>query len=574
MKKTVRILIPFILALTIILCMVWYLFVYDRSFTRDVLLSLARFSDENGKHGVAEWFYDQAYAQASESDAVAIELAEQYQKDGNYTKAEFTLTNAIADGGGLDLYVALCKTFVQQDKLKDAVNMLNNVSNADIKAQLDRMRPQAPTATPTEGYFNKYINVTIKAASGTIYVTSDGQYPSVADAPYQQPITLTDGENTINALTISENGLVSELATFGYTVGGVIKLVEFSDSAVENAIRAALGVEKDKQLYTNELWSLKSFTVPVEAANLDDLSNLVFLEELTVTAGAKGDLSFISALTNLKNLSISSVAVNQDVLSKIAALPNLEKLTLQNCSLSNISALSSAQKLTDLDLSNNTIKNIEPISHMKSLQNLSLKSNAISDLSPLSGRVTLKQLDISGNAVTSIAPICGLSALTRLDASVNQISSLTDMQTLTSLQYLSVANNGLTDIAKLSACTSIQELHISDNKLTDISALASLGQLMYLNMAHNQVTKLPAFEKNAAIVSIDCSYNKLTNLDALSGLSQINNIYADYNEGIKSINKLSSCPMLVQVNIFGTKVTDVISLTSQGVIVVTTDSPR
>ena len=125
MKKTIRILLPVFLVLIIVASSCWYLFVYDREFTRDMLVSFARMSENQGNHGIATWFYNQAYSQAGDNDSVAIELAQQHKKSGNYTKAEYTLSNAIADGGGITLYIELCKIYVEQDKLLDAVNMLN-----------------------------------------------------------------------------------------------------------------------------------------------------------------------------------------------------------------------------------------------------------------------------------------------------------------------------------------------------------------------------------------------------------------------------------------------------------------
>ena len=108
MKKFFKVLIPIILIFAIIACIGWYLFIYDRDFTRDMLLEGARFFENQGNRGISSWFYDQAYIQASDNDAVAIELAEQHKRAGNYTKAEYTLTKAITDGASAELYVALC----------------------------------------------------------------------------------------------------------------------------------------------------------------------------------------------------------------------------------------------------------------------------------------------------------------------------------------------------------------------------------------------------------------------------------------------------------------------------------
>ena len=133
MKKFFKVIIPIILVLAILACLGWYLFIYDRDFTRDILLQGARYFDDKGNHSISGWLYDQAYEQADNNDAVAIELAEQHKADGNFTKAEYTLTKAISDGGSTELYVALCKTYAEQDKLLDVVKLLDAVLAEDRK---------------------------------------------------------------------------------------------------------------------------------------------------------------------------------------------------------------------------------------------------------------------------------------------------------------------------------------------------------------------------------------------------------------------------------------------------------
>ena len=49
MKKTIRAIIPFILIVAIVLCSGWYLLVYDRAFTRDMLVQTARYFENNEK---------------------------------------------------------------------------------------------------------------------------------------------------------------------------------------------------------------------------------------------------------------------------------------------------------------------------------------------------------------------------------------------------------------------------------------------------------------------------------------------------------------------------------------------
>ena len=112
MKRTMRVLIPFLLAILVVGCMIWYLFVYDRTFTRDMLVNLARVTDMQGNSELASFFYNRAYEYSGNDEDVAIELAHQYIGDRNYTKAEYTLSTAIANDPSVSLYVALSKVYV------------------------------------------------------------------------------------------------------------------------------------------------------------------------------------------------------------------------------------------------------------------------------------------------------------------------------------------------------------------------------------------------------------------------------------------------------------------------------
>lgn len=567
MKKVLRVLVPIILALAIVLCLAWYLFIYDQEFTRDMLLSGARHFEAAGNHQVAAWFYDCAYRQAEDNDAVAIELAEQHKAAGNYTQAEYTLSHAIADGGGVDLYIALCKTYVEQDKLLDAVTMLDTVSNTEIKAQLDAMRPSAPTTQAEPGFYSQYISVDISSSAGTLYVTADGTYPSISDAPYAEPVTLVDGENTLYAISVAENGLVSPLSIFGYTVGGVIEKLEFTDRAIAEAVHSILNLPDNKELYTNDLWTITSFTVPADAKSLEDLQHFTYLEELTINAGAPDQLNYISGLAELVKLTVTDTSVSPEELKIIGNLPMLEELVLSGCGLTTTAGLENADKLKVLDLSDNTLRNIDVIANMPALQTLYLQNNTVTDLSVLSGCKNLSKLDVSHNALTSLSPIGSLTDLYWVNAADNAITEISQLRNLTDLTHLSLAANQITDISALAACTELMELNLSDNAITSILVLEDHMELTHLDFSHNQVTELPAWSKDITLIEINGSYNQLTTLAPLAGLQSLNSIYMDYNPEITSVEELASCPVLVLVNVYGTKVEEIGALTKLSIVV-------
>lgn len=567
MKKFFRVAIPIIMVLAILICLGWYLFRYDREFTRDMFLYGARYFDERGNLAVSSWFYDRAYDQVGDNDDVAIELANQHKADGNYTQAEATLSKAIEDGGGIKLYIALCKTYAEQDKLIDCVSLLNSVTNPEIKAQLDEMRPAVPVATPEPSFYNQYISVTIASDSNAVYVNTEGEYPSVHEDLYIDPIPLKAGENTLYALAVDSNGLVSQLAIFGYTINGVIEEVKFADEAFEEEIRHILNVDGNRVLYSNELWGITEFTVPEEARSYEDLKYLPFLEKLTIIDGPKESLSILSSLAKLTHITITDTIVSAEDFAVIGMLPKLKELTMSGCGLSTTAGLEHATDLVYLDLSNNTIRNIAALSSLRNLKEVYLQNNALSDLSSLSSIKTITRLNVSGNALTTIKPICSISSLVWLDAANNQLTTLEQIGNLTKLRELYLSKNLLTDLERLDACASLEILYLDNNQLTDIYQIGALNKLMLLDFSYNQVTSLPEFQKDCALVEIYGSSNLLENLDALEGLLYLNRVFMDYNENIESVEPLASCPVLIRVDVYGTKVTEVDVLTDHSIVV-------
>ena len=566
MKKIMKIVLPLVLVLAIIASIGWYLFVYDRDFTRDMLLQQARRLDARGNGELASWFYDLAYEHSDQDQSVAIELANQYKADGNYTKAEYTLTNAIADSATIELYIALCDTYLEQDKVLDAIQLLDNIGNPTLKAQLDNLRPAAPASDPEPGFYSQYIPVNLTSESGSIYYTITDDYPSLASDKFTEPFTLTIGETVVRAVVVGDNGLVSPIVTYTYTVGGVVEKVNFTDPAIESALRAELGVDEDYEVYTNELWEISEFTVPAEAASFEDLTYLPYLKKLTAEDIKFPSLGFLPSLEHLEELHLTDCKLPEDALSLIVALPKLQKLTLADCGLSTIADLEGNLKLTYLDLSNNTLRHLEPISQMFTLKEVHLQHNALSDLSALSGLVNLEKLDVSYNSLAAISHISACTKLSWLNIANNAITDLTGLEGLAALSYLDAESNELSNVSVLGNCTALVELNLSSNTIADISALATLSKLEILDFSYNQVAVLPAWPEGSALYSINGSYNSLTSLDNLKHMAHLAYVYMDYNQ-ITDISALASCHHLVMVNVYGNTIEDVSALTDQSIIV-------
>lgn len=539
MKKAAKIIIPIALALVILLGSAWYLFIYDTEFTRDMFLHSARFFHKRGSLEVAEWLYDCAYKQSGDNDAVAIELSRQHASDGNYLQAEKALTAAIADGPSKELYVALSNIYLEQNKVKDAVNLMDTVCGPDstldeaLKDELTKMRPAAPTAKPVVNTEDTtlYRSVDLTADSGTLYVNTNGTYPTFGNKAHmftsgKKNVLLDEGANDIYALAISDEGIASSLTRFEYELNSnhrKVAQVEFADPAMEAQLRKALNVGEDTVVMTTDLWTITAFTVPEGVQNLDDLYHLVGLESLTVPSAPTEQLSYLADMQKLKTLSVTGTALTREELEIIASLPALESLTLSKCGLTTLNGLEKATNLTYLDL--------------------------------------------SGNSIVDITPITSLTKLTQLYLNENSLSSLEGISALTQLTELNAANNVITSLSGIGGCQSLNELNVSGNKLTSIQEVTDIYDLAKLNFSNNKVTTLPQFDKNCGLITIDGSYNDITDLEPLSGLAKLNNVYMDYNPNLESVTCLKECYLLIQVNVYGTKVKDVSALTYMSVVV-------
>ena len=497
---------------------------------------------------------------------MAIELANQYKHDGNYTKAELTLTEAIHNAPTVELYAALSRAYVEQDKLLDAVHLLENISQPQIKAELDVQRPIAPVPDYAAGYYSEYIHVNLESRAKYIFYTVDGTYPSIDGLVHQEAITLPSGQTTITAIAVSEDGLVSPVAVLDYTVTGVIEEVTFADPAIESVIRQQIGVENDRLILTNQLWDITEFSVPADAKTLSDLSYLPNLTHLEVCGLAIENLDFLSSLMKLDSLNLSGSSFPTESLAMIAVLPSLNSLSLADCSLSTIEYLANAGSLKELDLSNNTIRNLAVLKTIPDLKTLKLQHNAVNSLEALETLDHLEILDVSYNSISTLTPLDSCSRLVELTADHNSLNNLDGLKNLSQLQLLSVDYNAISDISTLTANTELKNVSIASNSITDISALKNLGKLVILDFSGNHVDTLPDWSKDCPLQTIDGSYNALTSLDALSKLQSLTHVYMDYNL-ITDIDSLENCFCLVQVNVFGNAIADVSKLRERDIIV-------
>ena len=536
MKKSLKIIIPVALVLILLITACWFFLFYNRTLSANLLQSGARSMAAAGRYERSVSYYEAAWKLMPERSDLPIEMAETYIEAGNFTKAEYTLVRAIsADPDNYALYAALSRTYVAQDKLLDAVQMLDRIGSETVREALAQQRPEAPIITPESGYYTEHIEVSAASSESCVYLTTDGEYPSNDSSLYSAPVTLETGETTIIALAVNESGLVSPATVCGYTVGGVVEEVTLADAAVDAAVRQLLNLKDSDAIMTDDLWTIAALELPETVKTLDDLPLFTGLKSFSIHNISGLDFTVLQLLPGLQELDLSGCTISSDGLTAIGSLTELRKLTLDSCAITDLSPFSSLTKLTHLTLSNNSIEDIGILSLMAELEEVSLANNPITSIAGLSTCAKLKSLDIARCGVTSIGSLSGKTVLTTLLAS----------------------NNKIADLSALSDCEALTQLVLSDNLINDISVLASLPNLTDFTANNNKITAIPDFdEENCALVRFSANYNEIENISGLSGIASLNYVSLDYNK-IKDISPLTANINLIQLDVWDNPIPEV-----------------
>ena len=535
MKYILKIFLIVLLIVAIIGAACWFFLVQRPDLTMSVFAHWGDYFYDAGRYNRAVSLYETACKLSPNNANLPVRLAQAYINSGNYTKAEYTLVSAITNNPeSVQLYVALSKTYIEQDKILDAEQMLDRITSADVKAQIDALRPNVPVLSPESGYYSEYIDVAVTATGGTAYLAVNQDYPSIETDAYEAPVTLEAGDSKVVVVTVAENGLVSDAVYGGYTIGSVVEEVKLSDSALDSYVRELLGKSAADAIMSDELWELEELTLPEGVQDISDLTRFAGLKTLTIQNATGLDLSVLPQLTTLQTLDLSGTTLPTSTLDAIGTLPELKKLVLQGCAVTAINPLVGLSNLEYLDLTNNSVSDLTAITALEHLKDLYLTNNPVKSITYLNSCLELERLHIEN---------CGVSRLSSLAGN-------------TSLQELYASNNEISDISVLSDCVSLSVLDISDNQVKDVSVIANLPELTYFLASHNQIESLPTFDTaTCKLVRINVNNNQLTDLSPLKGLPALNYIFADYNQ-ISDISGLEDCPLLTQLNLFDNPVNE------------------
>lgn len=362
------------------------------------------------------------------------------------------------------------------------------------------------------------------------------------------------------------------------------KVIVFSDSGLEQAVRDSLGIEDkaitiaDAEKVTSldcsrsdegiwydirDITELSCFTQlkDLDLGNnfVDDLTpleNLVYLERLDLYGNPVENLSPLAGLTQLKNLNLNESSVEN--ISPLSSLEQLEYLNLDMTSVEDLSALAGMKHLKEIQLSYTLVKDASVLGTLKELKSINLENSEIKDISFLNNLKEVEILNLNDTLVQDISALSGLEKIRELY--------------LNSINWSFESNSpreNMIDLSPIRGLVSLEKLSLESDALSDVSILSDLKNLKELNLAYiyffeEQMDLLKqslAGMENLKVLDVTCI--DLVDCSLVEGLTQLERLYigGNYIEDLSPLTSLTNLKALYVVDNFYTDISCLSGLT-------------
>ena len=225
----------------------------------------------------------------------------------------------------------------------------------------------------------------------------------------------------------------------------------------------------------------KAQRVSLHDSDWIDATPLATLPELHTLRATRGALWSIAGLTGLRTLRLGDSPLRDP--HELAALPRLERLSLEWARVDALRALAAAPGLRHLELfeTDDDALAMDALGALVRLRTLTLHGVSPKTLAPLSTLTHLRSLTLERGTRDPIdlRPLAPLTALRKLDVLYPQVSSL---ETLTGLRLnnLSLCAFDL-DLSPLARMPALRRLSLRGEPLPE-ALLPQLGHLQHLNL--------------------------------------------------------------------------------------------
>ncbi|MBA4358049.1 MAG: hypothetical protein C0405_10035 [Desulfovibrio sp.] len=250
------------------------------------------------------------------------------------------------------------------------------------------------------------------------------------------------------------------------------------------------------------------------------LGSLGALESLLLAGTAFSDLTMLSTMTRLRELSLGQTQVTAGDLDALAGLTRLEGLHLDGLSkLARPGALVNFPELRHLGLSGTAVKDLSVLASLPQLRSLKITRTPVVSLAPLASAAKLHSLFMQETAISDLSPLRGLRELRWLYASRTPVSNLSPLAGLV-LTTLDLSGTKVRQVQALSRCLELERLFLGQTAVSDLTPLAGLP-LQFLDLSGTKVTSLGPLGLLPKLKSLSIAHTAVTDLSPLAQLKTL-----------------------------------------------------
>ncbi len=130
-------------------------------------------------------------------------------------------------------------------------------------------------------------------------------------------------------------------------------------------------------------------------------------------------------------------------------LVELEKLTIENARITDLSPLKEFVRLGQLELRDTDVTDLRGIADVMSLRELTVRDHPIRSIDALHSLAQLRKLDIANTAVDDLAAVSELKELTYVSCAGTPVKKLNALQSLNKIEYLDCSNTDIRNLEPL-----------------------------------------------------------------------------------------------------------------------------
>lgn len=307
-----------------------------------------------------------------------------------------------------------------------------------------------------------------------------------------------------------------------------------------------------------KIWRMEQLDISgVEGIyDLEPLSALTMLKQLTISGSRVSDLGPIRNLSKLETLIASSTQITD--LSPIQYTTGIRHLDISSTLVSDISALGNFVLMEFLNLSDTRIQSLSVLKNMPALRELRIAALPLLTLDGISDHAALETIDMTDLKFSDFSPLTGMDGLKRIILNNTFASDLNPLSKIQGLQYVYLENAPVKDITPLLALPDLKVIYCDKTMIDKQAALSFIQARPEVKVIYESEelsvwwSMLPDAWKSVFKTFVEVSDPPLR--EELYEISNLRKIDISGNSLINSLSPLKKLPSLSYVDASNTSI--------------------